>query len=184
MKVVYTQEALADLDAILEFISAHYPGVYAAFEKRMQVVEARIGAWPESAPEVAHRPGVRVVPLIRYPYKIFYRIENDVGSGGSLRSSRGTPPPMGSGQINRGTISELIEDAVRSTYRRFFMGQGMPRPCKRTREDRRGDSGLEPLLEPALQAHVVVRPPAIIDGMRKLLVLGMGRHQPREPFVQ
>jgi toxin ParE1/3/4 len=78
MKVVYTQEALADLDAILEFISWHYPGVYAAFERRTQAVEARIGAWPESAPEVADRPGVRVVPLIRYPYKIFYRIENDV----------------------------------------------------------------------------------------------------------
>ena len=52
------------------------------------------------------------------------------------------------------------------------------------RVKRHGDSGLEPLLEPALQAHVVVRPPAIIDGMRKLLVLGMGRHQPPEPFVQ
>jgi hypothetical protein len=52
------------------------------------------------------------------------------------------------------------------------------------RVKRHGDSGLEPLLEPALQAHVVVRPPAIIDGMRKLLVLGMGRHQSREPFVQ
>jgi toxin ParE1/3/4 len=78
MKLVYTQEALADLDAILEFISSHYPGVYAAFERRIRAVEARIGAWPESAPEVADRPGIRVVPLIRYPYKVFYRIENDV----------------------------------------------------------------------------------------------------------
>ena len=39
-----TQEALADLDAILEFISSHYPGVYAAFERRIQALEARIGA--------------------------------------------------------------------------------------------------------------------------------------------
>jgi plasmid stabilization system protein ParE len=38
MKVVYTQEALADLDAILEFISSHYPGVYAAFERRIQAL--------------------------------------------------------------------------------------------------------------------------------------------------
>ncbi len=25
----------------------------------------------------AHRPGVRVVPLGRYPYKIFYRVSGD-----------------------------------------------------------------------------------------------------------
>ena len=30
-----------------------------------------------SAEEVAQRPGVRVVPLIRYPYKVFYRITNE-----------------------------------------------------------------------------------------------------------
>jgi plasmid stabilization system protein ParE len=40
-------------------------------------VIARIGAWPESAEEVAERPGVRVVPLIRYPYKIFYRVTTE-----------------------------------------------------------------------------------------------------------
>jgi toxin ParE1/3/4 len=78
MKVVYTQEALADLDAILEYIAAHYPGTYAFFEKRIETIEARISAWPESTPEVVERSGVRVVPLIRYPYKIFYRIENGV----------------------------------------------------------------------------------------------------------
>jgi hypothetical protein len=26
----------------------------------------------------AHRPGVRVVPLGRYPYKIFYRVQDGV----------------------------------------------------------------------------------------------------------
>ena len=78
MKVVYTGEALANLDAILQYISAHYPASYAQFEKRLRTVEARIGAWPESAQEVAECPDVRVVPLIRYPYKIFYRIEGGV----------------------------------------------------------------------------------------------------------
>ena len=33
----------------------------------------RIGEWPESAQEVADRPGVRVVPLSDNPYKVFYR---------------------------------------------------------------------------------------------------------------
>jgi toxin ParE1/3/4 len=77
MKVVYTDEALADLDSILEYISSHYPATYPRFERRLQMVQARIAAWPESAQEVAERPGIRVVPLIRYPYKIFYRIEKE-----------------------------------------------------------------------------------------------------------
>jgi toxin ParE1/3/4 len=37
----------------------------------------RIGTWPKSAEAVTQRPGVRVVPLIRYPYKIFYRITDE-----------------------------------------------------------------------------------------------------------
>jgi hypothetical protein len=40
-------------------------------------VITRIGAWPESAEAVEQRRGVRVVPLIRYPYKVFYRVTAD-----------------------------------------------------------------------------------------------------------
>jgi plasmid stabilization system protein ParE len=77
MKVIYTDEALDNLDEILAFIATNYPTISAAFEKRLRTVVMRIAAWPESAEEVAERPGVRVVPLIRYPYKIFYRITGD-----------------------------------------------------------------------------------------------------------
>jgi toxin ParE1/3/4 len=34
--------------------------------------------WPDSAQEVAERPGVRAVPLLRYPYKVFYRNTGEV----------------------------------------------------------------------------------------------------------
>jgi toxin ParE1/3/4 len=73
MKVIYTDEALENLDEILAYISANYPTVYDAFQSRVRSVVERIGAWPDSAQEVAERPGVRVMPLIRYPYKVFYR---------------------------------------------------------------------------------------------------------------
>ena len=73
MKLVFTDEALADLDGILAFIASNYPTIYDAFQNRLQSVLARIGDWPESAQEVADRPGVRVAPLIRYPYQVFYR---------------------------------------------------------------------------------------------------------------
>ena len=77
MRVVYTDEALSDLTEILVYIDANYPINSSAFRHRLRAVTARIGAWPESAEEVAQRPGVRMVPLIRYPYRIFYRVSSD-----------------------------------------------------------------------------------------------------------
>jgi toxin ParE1/3/4 len=78
MKVVYTDEALADLDGILAFIASNYPTIYDAFQNRLRSVVARIADWPESAQEVADRPSIRVAPLIRYPYRVFYRIIGQV----------------------------------------------------------------------------------------------------------
>jgi toxin ParE1/3/4 len=73
MNVVYTDQALHDLDDILRYIAANFPAAYQSFELRLRAIERRIGQWPQSARPVAERPGVRVVPLIRYPCKIFYR---------------------------------------------------------------------------------------------------------------
>jgi plasmid stabilization system protein ParE len=78
MKVVYTDDASEDLDKILAYIASNYPAVYDAFLIRLRSVIARIGMWPDSAQEVAERPGVRAVPLLRYPYKVFYRNTGEV----------------------------------------------------------------------------------------------------------
>jgi toxin ParE1/3/4 len=77
MKVVYTEEALEDLDAIADWLIAHYPTVAPAVERRIRSVVAHIARWPESSRRSANRPGVRAVPLGRYPYKIFYRVTDD-----------------------------------------------------------------------------------------------------------
>jgi toxin ParE1/3/4 len=74
MKVVFSDEALRDLDQIFEFNRAHYPASIDAFQRRLRVTEERIGRWPKSAPEVEQRPDVRVVFLTPYPFKLFYRI--------------------------------------------------------------------------------------------------------------
>ena len=58
MKVIYTDEALSNLDGILIFIASNYPSIYDAFQSRLRSVVVRIGDWPESAQEVADRPGV------------------------------------------------------------------------------------------------------------------------------
>lgn len=67
MRVVYTDDALADLDEILDYIDANYPAISSAFRQRLRAVTVRIGVWPESAEIVRQRSGVRMVPLIRYP---------------------------------------------------------------------------------------------------------------------
>lgn len=78
MKVVFTDPALEDIEAIHAYITARYPHVSSSVERRFRLVLARVGAWPESAQRVVERPGVRMVPLVRYPYKIFYRIKSSV----------------------------------------------------------------------------------------------------------
>ena len=77
MRVVYTTEALADLDGIFDYIANNYPAISDAFQNRLRAVIARVARWPESAQEVSERPGVRVAPLIRYPCKVFYRVSGD-----------------------------------------------------------------------------------------------------------
>ncbi len=58
----------------LSFIASNYPTLATPIEERIRAVVARIANWPESARMVEGRPGIRAVPLVRYPYKIFYRV--------------------------------------------------------------------------------------------------------------
>jgi toxin ParE1/3/4 len=77
MKLVFTDEALRDLDRTFEFNQAHYPAGADAFQRRLRAIEQRIARWLESAPEVKQRPGVRVAFLTPHPFKLFYRIVPD-----------------------------------------------------------------------------------------------------------
>jgi plasmid stabilization system protein ParE len=77
MKVVFTEDALGDLDAIADWLIVHYPAAAPTIEQRIRSVVAHIARWPESARMSASRANVRVIPVGRYPYKIFYRISDD-----------------------------------------------------------------------------------------------------------
>ncbi len=77
MKVVYTDEALRDVEAIAEWLAAYYPTVAPAVEKRIRSVVAHISRFPQSSRKSAGRAGVRAAPLVRYPYVIFYRLNGD-----------------------------------------------------------------------------------------------------------
>ena len=74
MKVRFSRLAIAEFDAILDYIAAANPAAAAQVETRVRRVVERIAQFPEGAPEIAERPGVRSVPLIRYPYVIHYTV--------------------------------------------------------------------------------------------------------------
>jgi plasmid stabilization system protein ParE len=77
MKVVWTEAARADLDDILSYTKEHFPAQLEALERRIKAVVERVVYMPESARSVVGRRNVRVVPLIRYPFKLYYRVEDD-----------------------------------------------------------------------------------------------------------
>jgi toxin ParE1/3/4 len=77
MKVVYTKAALSDLEHIGHWLSTNYPAVAPAVAQRVRRVAAHLALWPEAAQRSTKRTGVRVIPLGRYPYKIFYRVTED-----------------------------------------------------------------------------------------------------------
>ena len=92
MRVALTDEALSDLDTILTYTEANHPTAAAVVEHRLRTSLRRIGAWPESAQVVADRPGLRMVPLVRYPFRIFYRVaDNQVEVIHMHHTARNTP---------------------------------------------------------------------------------------------
>jgi toxin ParE1/3/4 len=62
---------------IAEWLLTHYPSVAPTVEQRIRQIVSIIERWPESAPRSGKRPGVRVAPVGKYPYRIFYRIASD-----------------------------------------------------------------------------------------------------------
>jgi len=75
MRVEYSKRAIADL----RNIAAYYdrfgnPAVGERIAARIQEVVIQISGSPLSGRAVVQRPGVRVVLLVNYRYKIFYRV--------------------------------------------------------------------------------------------------------------
>ncbi|TWI07171.1 type II toxin-antitoxin system RelE/ParE family toxin [Bradyrhizobium daqingense] len=65
MKVVWTQEALADLSGIATYYAAHAsPTIAEAVGRRFAEVVERIRVAPFLAPRVTHRSEVRVITVV------------------------------------------------------------------------------------------------------------------------
>ena len=78
MKVDYAPRAQADLIEIAEYSRRTFGrAVASALEIYIRLTVARIAAMPESGEVIPEREGVRVVPLVRYPFRIFYSVVRD-----------------------------------------------------------------------------------------------------------
>ena len=77
MNVEYSRRALADVESIAAYYWDHAsPRVARAIEVRIRAVVDRLRNAPESARrQVVGRKAVRVAPLVRYPFKIFYTVD-------------------------------------------------------------------------------------------------------------
>ena len=72
MRVIYTDAALVDLEAILDHQTEHWPQARAPFEERLAAIEQALARFPHEAPEVTERPGVRTIAFVQFPYRLFY----------------------------------------------------------------------------------------------------------------
>jgi addiction module RelE/StbE family toxin len=76
MKVRFTRPALADLDGIVEYIRQNNPAAATQVEEAIRNAAALLGHFPQMG-HLKYLPGVRMMPVRRYPYLIFYTIESD-----------------------------------------------------------------------------------------------------------
>lgn len=78
MNVEFTNRAVHDLREISDYSRRRFGDrVAAALESRLRDAVAQIARAPESAPRVEQKPGMRVVSLARYPFRVFYRVIGD-----------------------------------------------------------------------------------------------------------
>lgn len=74
MKVRFTPNALADLDAIRRYIRQFNPAAAGRVVALIEQVALGLGEFPKAGQPSDH-PGVRVIFSRRYPYHLYYRIE-------------------------------------------------------------------------------------------------------------
>jgi toxin ParE1/3/4 len=77
MKVVYAERARRDISEIYEFIAAHNPAAAKRVESLIRITCERLADFPLAAAKT-DETGVHRLPLVRYPYTIFYRFNSSL----------------------------------------------------------------------------------------------------------
>ncbi len=77
MKVKYSPRAISDLFGIAEYLKAKSISGSLAIDDKIQSSIRLIGELPRSGRVLEGRPNVRIIPVARAPYLIFYAIKDD-----------------------------------------------------------------------------------------------------------
>ena len=77
MRLVLSRLALAELDEILTYIAERSPSGARNVEARFRHAFDLIARHPYAAEHLEQRPDVRRLPLVRYPYAIYYEVGAD-----------------------------------------------------------------------------------------------------------
>jgi toxin ParE1/3/4 len=76
MSVSYSARALADLVAISSYIYEHRPSGVSTVMRRIEATVALIERHPGVGSRVRARSGVYALPVSKYPYRIYYRVND------------------------------------------------------------------------------------------------------------
>jgi plasmid stabilization system protein ParE len=76
VKVRYSANAKAELAAIFAYIARENPKAADAVVRRIESVVSRLAVFPGTS-HPSDTPAVFVAPLVRYPYSIYFKVEND-----------------------------------------------------------------------------------------------------------
>ena len=76
MKVRYAPRAIDDLASIADYLSHRNPQAARDIEARIHATIRVLREFSASGRKVAHNADIRVMPVSRYPYSIFYQVES------------------------------------------------------------------------------------------------------------
>jgi plasmid stabilization system protein ParE len=97
MKVRYSPRAVQDLAGIADYLAERSPAGAVAVESAIRATARLLAEFPGSGKPLEQRPRVRVIPVTRYPYLVFYAV-----SGRSvvvLHIRRGAREPVDPGDL-------------------------------------------------------------------------------------
>lgn len=73
MRVRYSRGAIADLIGIADYIREHNPRAAEAVEKRIRASIDQLETFPFGG-RPTDDPSIRMFPIVRYPYLVFYEV--------------------------------------------------------------------------------------------------------------
>ncbi len=98
MKVRYSPRALVQLEEIRDYIAQHNPRAAGEVVARIEELCEKLGEFPGMG-HTTDQAAVRVLPVVRYPYLIFYTIIAATDEVRILRIRHGRRRPLRAGEM-------------------------------------------------------------------------------------